>query len=142
MTVTSQDGVLTSSTPATATFYSQQATEVVATLGSDEASGLTVAEAASRLGFMQRGLQTQSLDGLQWLACLGLALILPVVVEVDKWIRRRHLSAPAASAPVVVVSPGPGHRRDRVEQRTRTHRGGDNDDRHASEWGERGPAGR
>jgi hypothetical protein len=49
MTVTSQDAVLTSSTPATAaTFYSQAATEVVAALGSDEASGLTVAEAPPR----------------------------------------------------------------------------------------------
>jgi P-type Ca2+ transporter type 2C len=60
---------------------------------------------ATELEFMQRGLLTQSLTGLQWLACLGLALILPVVVEVDKWIRRRNLPAPAAAMPVEVVTP-------------------------------------
>jgi Ca2+-transporting ATPase len=61
---------------------------------------------ATELGFLQRGLQTQSLDGLQWLACLGLSLILPIVVEVDKWIKRRRLQTPAAPEAVeVVVNP-------------------------------------
>jgi Ca2+-transporting ATPase len=61
---------------------------------------------ATELGFLQRGLLTQSLDGLQWLACLGLALILPIVVEVDKWIRRRRHQTPAAPEAVeVVVNP-------------------------------------
>jgi P-type Ca2+ transporter type 2C len=60
---------------------------------------------ATELSFMQRGLLTASLDGLQWLACLGLALVLPVVVEVDKWIRRRRLPAPTPSRPVEVVNP-------------------------------------
>ena len=60
---------------------------------------------ATELAFLQRGLLTQSLTGLQWLACLGLALIVPVVVEVDKWIRRRHLPAPPASRAVDVVNP-------------------------------------
>jgi Ca2+-transporting ATPase len=45
---------------------------------------------STELGFLQRGLVTQSLSGLEWLACIGLALVLPVVVEVDKWIRRRR----------------------------------------------------
>ena len=54
---------------------------------------------------MQRGLLTQSLTGLQWLACLGLALIIPIVVELDKWIRRRHLAAPAPASPATVVAP-------------------------------------
>jgi Ca2+-transporting ATPase len=60
---------------------------------------------STELGFMQRGLLTQSLDGLQWLACIGLALVLPVVVEVDKWIRRRRLPAPAGPRPLEVVNP-------------------------------------
>jgi Ca2+-transporting ATPase len=60
---------------------------------------------ATELGFLQRGLMTTSLDGLQWLACLGLALILPVVVEADKWIRRRRLPTPAPFPAVDVVDP-------------------------------------
>jgi P-type Ca2+ transporter type 2C len=60
---------------------------------------------STELDFMQRGLLTQSLDGLQWLACIGLAIILPVVVEVDKWIRRRRQPAPAAPRAVDVVNP-------------------------------------
>ncbi len=39
---------------------------------------------------LQAGLMTTSLSGLEWLACIGLALALPVVVEVGKWIRRRR----------------------------------------------------
>jgi P-type Ca2+ transporter type 2C len=44
----------------------------------------------TELPFLQRGLLTQSLSGMEWLACIGLALVLPVVVEADKWIRRRR----------------------------------------------------
>jgi hypothetical protein len=61
---------------------------------------------ATELDFMDHGLQTQPRDGLQWLACLGLAVILPIVVEIDKWLQRRHLPAPAAPTPVEVVNPG------------------------------------
>ncbi len=61
---------------------------------------------ATELNFLQRGLLTQPLNGPQWLACLGLALILPIVVEVDKWIRRRSLPAPAAPNATEVVNPG------------------------------------
>jgi Ca2+-transporting ATPase len=60
---------------------------------------------ATELGFLQRGLTTTSLDGLQWLACLGLALILPIVVEADKWIRRRRRPAPTPSSVVEAVDP-------------------------------------
>jgi Ca2+-transporting ATPase len=60
---------------------------------------------ATELDFMQRALLTESLTGRQWLACLGLAVILPVIVEVDKWIRRRNLPAPAAPRAEVVVNP-------------------------------------
>jgi Ca2+-transporting ATPase len=61
---------------------------------------------ATELSFMQRALLTQSLDGLQWLACIGLALILPVVVEVDKWIRRRRIPAPTGPSTLEAVNPG------------------------------------
>jgi Ca2+-transporting ATPase len=60
---------------------------------------------ATELRFLQKGLLTQSLTGLQWLACIGLALVVPIVVEVDKWIRRRQQPAPALSDPLGVVSP-------------------------------------
>jgi Ca2+-transporting ATPase len=60
---------------------------------------------ATELSFLQRGLLTTSLDGLQWLACLGLALVLPIVVEADKWIRRRRLPAPTPPNAAEVVNP-------------------------------------
>jgi Ca2+-transporting ATPase len=61
---------------------------------------------ATELSFMQRGLLTQGLTGLQWLACIGLSLVLPIVVEGDKWLRRRHLPPPARPAnPLSAVDP-------------------------------------
>jgi Ca2+-transporting ATPase len=60
---------------------------------------------ATELGFMQRGLLTQSLTGLQWLACIGLALVLPIVVEADKWLRRRHLPPAKGLDPRAAVDP-------------------------------------
>jgi Ca2+-transporting ATPase len=60
---------------------------------------------STELGFLQRGLHTQELTVLQWLACVGLAAVLPSVVEVDKEVRRRRLR-PAAAEPVsAVVAP-------------------------------------
>ena len=50
---------------------------------------LTVA--AVELGFMQRLLGTVSLTGVQWLAVLGLALISPLYIAIDKGIRMRRL---------------------------------------------------
>jgi Ca2+-transporting ATPase len=44
---------------------------------------------------LQKGLMTTSLTGLQWLASIGLALALPLVIEGNKWIRRRR--APKAA---------------------------------------------
>ena len=35
---------------------------------------------------------TTSLDGPQWLICLGLALIVPLLVEGEKAVRRRRLA--------------------------------------------------
>ena len=60
---------------------------------------------ATELGFLQRGLLTQPLTGPQWLACIGLALVVPVVVEIDKWVRRRRHQQPAEYAPEVAVNP-------------------------------------
>jgi Ca2+-transporting ATPase len=51
---------------------------------------------ATELPGLQRGLLTTSLTGKEWLACLGLAALLPVVVETSKWIRRRNAPAPTA----------------------------------------------
>jgi Ca2+-transporting ATPase len=59
---------------------------------------------ATQLPGLQAGLLTTSLTGLQWLECLGLAVVLPIVIELTKWIRRRR--APSASvldAPQVVA---------------------------------------
>ena len=49
---------------------------------------------ATQLPGLQAGLLTTSLTGLQWLECVGLALVLPFVIEVGKWIRR---GAPSSS---------------------------------------------
>jgi Ca2+-transporting ATPase len=40
------------------------------------------------LQFMQQWLLTQPLTGPQWAAVLGLSLVMPIVVEVDKFIQR------------------------------------------------------
>jgi P-type Ca2+ transporter type 2C len=53
---------------------------------------------ATRVDFLQRSLLTQPLTGMQWLACLGLACALPVVVEVAKWIRRSRAPEAALDA--------------------------------------------
>ena len=45
---------------------------------------------ATELPGLQKGLLTTSLTGKEWLACFGLAALLPVVVETGKWIRRRR----------------------------------------------------
>ena len=49
---------------------------------------------ATQLPSLQHGLPTTSLTGPQWLAAIGLALALPVVIEAGKWIRRRRTPAP------------------------------------------------
>ncbi|MGZ6693919.1 MAG: cation-translocating P-type ATPase C-terminal domain-containing protein, partial [Solirubrobacteraceae bacterium] len=57
---------------------------------------LTMIVLATELPGLQKGLLTTSLTGKEWLACFGLAALLPVVVETSKWIRRRSAPAPAA----------------------------------------------
>lgn len=47
---------------------------------------------ATELGFLQRWLNTVPLTGGQWLLCLGAALLLPFVVELDKVRQRRHIA--------------------------------------------------
>jgi Ca2+-transporting ATPase len=51
-------------------------------------------------------LLTTSLSGPQWLECVGLALVLPVVVEVGKWIRRRRMTAAVDLDVARALSPG------------------------------------
>ena len=45
---------------------------------------------ATELPGLQKGLLTTSLTGHEWAACFGLALLLPLVIETSKWIRRRR----------------------------------------------------
>ena len=44
---------------------------------------------ATELPGLQSGLLTTSLTGGEWLACLGLAVLLPLSIEASKWVRRR-----------------------------------------------------
>ncbi|MBB3084484.1 cation-translocating P-type ATPase [Geodermatophilus sabuli] len=60
---------------------------------------------STELDFLQNGLLAQSLTGLQWLACIGLALVMPIVVELDKWVHRRRLHPPAPVPVEVAVTP-------------------------------------
>jgi Ca2+-transporting ATPase len=53
---------------------------------------------ATQLPSLQSGLVTRPLTGAQWLASIGLALVLPAVVEGRKWIIRRR--APRAARDV------------------------------------------
>ena len=60
---------------------------------------------ATQLPGLQAGLLTTSLTGLQWLECIGLALLLPLVIEVGKWIRRRRAPAVATMDAQHAVAP-------------------------------------
>jgi Ca2+-transporting ATPase len=64
---------------------------------------------ATQLPALQSGLLTQPLTGRQWLACIGLALLVPAVIEGSKWLRRR--GAPAASGVIDVQSAVVGSRK-------------------------------
>jgi P-type Ca2+ transporter type 2C len=61
---------------------------------------------ATELPGLQRGLHTESLTGRQWFACLGLAALLPLVIEGRKRLLRHR--APQAEVLDVqrVVAPG------------------------------------
>ena len=56
--------------------------------------------ASTELGFLQNWIDTTSLNGTQWLIAIGLAAFSVVVVEVDKFFRRRRLATPAVAATV------------------------------------------
>ena len=49
---------------------------------------------ATQLPTLQHGLLTTPLTGPQWLVCVGLAAVLPVVVEISKLVRRRRAPKP------------------------------------------------
>jgi Ca2+-transporting ATPase len=61
---------------------------------------------ATELPGLQRGLLTTSLTGREWMACLGLAALLPVTIEAAKWYRRRGASRRAPIGALEAVSPG------------------------------------
>jgi Ca2+-transporting ATPase len=60
---------------------------------------------ATEAGFLQRSLLTQELSGNEWLACIGLAALLPIVIEVGKAIRRRRIPKPPRIDPERAVAP-------------------------------------
>jgi Ca2+-transporting ATPase len=59
---------------------------------------LALTVAAVEIGFMQRLIGTTSLNGTQWVISLGLALLVPVFIELEKLVRRsRHRARAVAS---------------------------------------------
>jgi Ca2+-transporting ATPase len=58
---------------------------------------------ATEFRFLQQWLLTTPLTGPQWAAVLGLALVMPVVVELDKFVQRVR-RRDAAPAPQVAAS--------------------------------------
>jgi Ca2+-transporting ATPase len=74
---------------------------------------------ATELPGLQRGLLTASLTGREWLACIGLAALLPLTIEATKWVRRRRgveappidaqrAVSPARALTETAASSGPG----------------------------------
>jgi len=61
---------------------------------------------ATELPTLRDALLTESLTARQWFACLGLAALLPIVIEGSKWLRRRREAAPAALDVSRTVAPG------------------------------------
>jgi P-type Ca2+ transporter type 2C len=61
---------------------------------------------ATELPGFQKGLLTTSLTGHEWLACLGLAALLPLVVETSKFLRRRAAPETSLLDPRRAVAPG------------------------------------
>ena len=57
---------------------------------------VTLIRLATELPGLQAALHTVPLTGRQWLACVGLAALLPIVVEAGKWMRRRREDASGA----------------------------------------------
>lgn len=62
--------------------------------------GVAIIVLTTEVGFLQDWLDTVSLSSGEWLACLGLALVFPIVVELDKaWQRHRLAGRRAATEP-------------------------------------------
>ena len=60
---------------------------------------------ATQLPSLQAALHTLPLTATQWLTCIGLAALLPLIVEVGKVVRRRRQRMPTAASPQAVVAP-------------------------------------
>jgi Ca2+-transporting ATPase len=60
---------------------------------------------ATEIGFLQRSLLTQELTGTQWLASIGLALALPLLIEASKGIRRMRAPGPSAIDATLALIP-------------------------------------
>ena len=60
---------------------------------------------STQLPTLQAGLLTTPLTPHEWLASAGLAALLPIVVELGKWVRRRRPHEPPQLAPEYAVSP-------------------------------------
>lgn len=65
---------------------------------------------ATELPVMQRAFMTQPLTGGQWLVVLGLSAVGPIVVETDKWIRRRPARPATPTDARSAVEPARAHR--------------------------------
>jgi Ca2+-transporting ATPase len=53
---------------------------------------LALTVAAVEIGFLQRLVGTVSLSGNEWLICIGLSLVVPIFVELEKWVRRARIA--------------------------------------------------
>ena len=61
---------------------------------------------ATELPGFQKGLLTTSLTGHEWLACFGLATLLPLVIETSKFLRRRAAPQTSLLDAASTVAPG------------------------------------
>jgi Ca2+-transporting ATPase len=66
-------------------------------------AGALIVVFSTQFGFLQRWLLTTSLSAREWAAVLGLSLVMPVVVEIDKALQRRH-AARVAAVPAASVT--------------------------------------
>jgi len=66
---------------------------------------VTMIVLATELPGLQKGLLTTSLTGREWVACFGLAALLPVVIEASKWFRRRRAPEAAVTDLTRAVAP-------------------------------------
>ncbi|MFI6830036.1 cation-translocating P-type ATPase [Kribbella sp. NPDC050241] len=69
---------------------------------------------ATQLPTLQEGMLTVTLSPRQWLVCFGLAALLPIVVEVDKLVRRRRLRSRPTLSPEHAVAPARARRTEKV----------------------------